>query len=128
MADGLYAVMVLCCFPRDHVRWCCQTFGSHWKGAGRRGLGIVIEQTDAGPTFLIQCRSIDPSDEQAFKAINTAFPVSFVTQTGLLFCPWCGKNLRRQYGRHAKDLSRLDLSIPLCYALRRAESGKPVFR
>jgi hypothetical protein len=99
--------------PRDHIRWYCQTFKSYCEEAGRRGLGVVVEETDVGPTFLIQCRSIEPKDEQAFKAINTPVPVSLVTQTGMLFCPWCGKNLRRRYGRHAKDLARPDLSTQL---------------
>jgi hypothetical protein len=97
----------------DHIRWCCQTFRSYCEEAGRRGLGVVVEETEVGPTFLIQCRSIDPKDEQAFRAVNTPVPVSLVTQTGMLFCPWCGKNLRRRYGRHVKDLSQPELSIPL---------------
>ena len=97
----------------DHIRWCCQTFRSYCEEAGRRGLGVVVEETEVGPTFLIQCRSIDPKDEQAFTAVNTPFAVSLVTQTGMLFCPWCGKNLRRRYGRHVKDLSRPELSKPV---------------
>jgi hypothetical protein len=76
-------------------------------------LGVVVEESEIGPTFLIQSRSIEPDDEQAFNAINTPCPVSLVTQTGMLFCPWCGKNLKKRYGRHAKDLARPDLSIPL---------------
>jgi len=73
----------------------------------------VVEETEVSPTFLIQCRSIDPKDEQAFGTVNMPVPVSLVTQTGVLFCPWCGKNLRRRYGRQVKDLSRPELSIPL---------------
>jgi hypothetical protein len=95
------------------IRWCCQTFRSYYEAAGQRGLGIVVEEGEVGPGFLIQCRSIEPKDEQAFKAFNAPFPVSLVTQTGMLFCPWCGKNLRRRYGRHVKVLARPDLSIPL---------------
>jgi hypothetical protein len=98
---------------RDHIRWCCQTFRSYCEEAGRRGLGVVVEETEIGPRFLIQCRSIEPNDEEAFKAIMTPFPVSLVTQTGMLFCPGCGKNRRRRYRRYAKELSRPELSIPL---------------
>ena len=98
---------------RHDIRWCCQTFRSYYEEAGRRGFGVVIEETEVGPTFLIQCRSIDPKDEQAFKVLNTPVAVSLVTQTGMLFCPWCGTNLRRRYRRHVKALSRPELSIPL---------------
>jgi hypothetical protein len=98
---------------RNQVRWCCQTFRSYCEEAGQRGFGIIVEENEIGPAFLIQFRSIDPKNEQAFKAISTPFPVSLVAQTGLLFCPWCGKNLRRRYEKQVKAIARPDLSIPL---------------
>ena len=73
----------------------------------------MVKETEVGPAFLIQCRFIDPKDEHAFTALETPFPVSLVTETGMLFCPWCGKNLPRQYGGNLKELSRPELSIPL---------------
>jgi hypothetical protein len=46
---------------RSQIRWCCETFRSYCDEVGGRGLAVVVEDIEIGPTFLIQCRSIDPA-------------------------------------------------------------------
>jgi hypothetical protein len=40
-------------------------------------------------------------------------PVSVVTEAGMTFCPWCGVNLKRFYGKRTAELDRPGFSIPL---------------
>jgi|SRR5579883_1539958 hypothetical protein len=96
------------------MNWCCVGFKSAYDGAGRRGFAILVEpDATLGPRFIWQHRALEMGDENKLAALKLEFPLSVVTDTGLLFCPWCGKNLRTFYGRHAAELSRPGLEIPL---------------
>ena len=96
------------------MKWCCVSFKSLYEGAGHRGFAILVEQDETlGPLFIWQHRAVEQQDEKKLQAWKTDFPVSLVSDTGLLFCPWCGKNLRKFYGRHASELVRPGYAIPL---------------
>jgi hypothetical protein len=75
---------------------------------------MLIEKGDPGARFLIQSRAVEQSDQERFHTLlQTEFPVSVVTETGMRFCPWCGVNLKRFYGRRTAELSRPGFSVPL---------------
>jgi hypothetical protein len=93
----------------DRVSWCCAGFQDAVEHAGNRGFGIFVD-TQAEPfMFVLQHRSLDPGAQLA----NTNTPLNLVTETGLQYCPWCGKNLMRRYRRNLAKLARPDLKIPL---------------
>jgi hypothetical protein len=96
--------------------WCCVGFKSGYEQAGHRGFAILIEKdADFGSRFSIQSRSAETSDQPELQRIlqPVTFPVSIVTETGMQFCPWCGVNLKRFYGKRVAELDRPGLSIPL---------------
>ena len=91
-------------------------FQGSYEQAGHRGFSVLVEKDDyLGAIFLIQSRAVEQSDQERLHAhlLQTNFPVSVVTETGMLFCPWCGVNLKRFYRGRETELSRPNLSIPL---------------
>jgi hypothetical protein len=76
---------------------------------------LIENDDDLGAIFLIQSRAVEQSDQERLHAhlLQTDFPVSVVTQTGMLFCPWCGADLKRFYGKRTAELDRPGLSISL---------------
>src|ERR1041385_3721788 len=99
-------------FKNSSPKWCCPGFGDTYGNAGHRGFSILIKKDDLGARFLIQSRAVEQTDQEQFHALlRTEFPVSSVTETGMRFCPWCGVNLKRFYGRRAADLNRPGFSI-----------------
>ena len=53
------------------------------------------------------------ADEKRLADWKIDFPLELVSDTGLLFCPWCGKNLVRFYGNRAGELMKHGYEIPL---------------
>ena len=81
-----------------------------------RGISVLIERDQPlGVIFLIQSRAVEKVNEDALKAIlrESDFPVSWVVQTGLVFCPWCGANLENFYAKRVDELARPGFSISL---------------
>lgn len=108
------------CYGRG-MKWCCVSFKFLYDGAGHRGFAILVEQDQPlGPRILLQHRAVEKEDEPKLALWKTDFPVSLVSDTGLLFCPWCGKNLRKFYGRQAAELVRAGHSIPFPVSTDRA--------
>jgi hypothetical protein len=96
------------------MKWCCGSFKSQYDAAGQRGFAILVDRDKTiGPYFLWQHRATEMGNETKLSDWKTDFPVSLVSQTGLLFCPWCGKSLVNFYGRHAAELARPGFEIPL---------------
>jgi hypothetical protein len=90
---------------------------AHTPSAGQRGFAILIGVDPMiGPYFVWQHRAVEKGregDEQG------PFELNVVTDTGLLFCPWCGTNLKRFYRGSAEQLVRPGFEVlPL-----RAEGG-----
>ena len=91
------------------MKWCCIPFENHYQIAGERGIAIVVDIRDErDPVFLLQSRAFDLDRTPR---LDTAEPMSLVTETAIDFCPWCGKPLAKWYGRSACDLARPDLVI-----------------
>jgi len=92
------------------MRWCCEVFQGWFGEAGKRGLGIfVATQGDSDPTFILQYRALDPGAPPP----HTDFPLSTVSEVGILFCPWCGANLWKSYRDSFVELDRSELRVPL---------------
>ncbi len=61
------------------------------------------------PDFTLQFRAVDMDKE--FPLINSDIPISTVVDIGILFCPSCGVNLEKFYGKHADSLYRKGLRV-----------------
>jgi hypothetical protein len=78
------------------MEWCCRVFEGWYDLAGKRGLGVLVEQEEDGrPRFLLQFRSVDAGDESK---VLTEVPFEIKGTVGIAFCPWCGKHLEPWYG------------------------------
>jgi len=102
-------------FKNSSHKWCCVGFQGSYEQAGHRGFSVLIEKdADLGTRFSIQFRAVEKSDQERLLALlHAEFPVSVATETGMLFCPWCGVNLKRFYGGRTAELDRPGLSISL---------------
>ncbi len=93
------------------MKWCCVSFKANYEAAGDRGFALLVERdADGDPRFLIQHRAMKLGEEQK---TGTTVPVSLVSQTGLRYCPWCGRRLARWYKRQVDALTRPGLGIEL---------------
>ena len=65
-----------------------------------------------GSYFIWQHRAVEKGRESE---IHGPFDVNVISDTGLLFCPSCGKSLKRFYGDNAEQLSRpgFEISLPV---------------
>src|SRR5229473_7880860 len=92
-------------------KWCCLGFQGNYEMAGERGFAVLVERDDRlGIRFLLQCRFVAQKDQSRIQITSTDVPISYVSETGMLFCPWCGANLRRVYGKRIAELDRPGLS------------------
>jgi hypothetical protein len=91
------------------MRWCCLTFKSWYEAAGERGAAILVWRSSAGaPLFVIQHRAVDQGLESSVKSEN---PVTVVSDIYIDYCPWCGRNLKKTYGKHVDALFRPNLKV-----------------
>jgi len=91
------------------MNWCCVQFQNHYATAGEMGLSILVGRDNSGnPEFTLQCRAID-LDVQNIPI--TDFPITTVLDSRILFCPWCGRNLRKWYRKDIDALYRANLKI-----------------
>jgi hypothetical protein len=80
---------------------CCGSFGALIDEAGHRGLAAVAYKTGPRRGFRIQMRSFDAAVEPIELERLRALPVQYRghakmavhLQQGILFCPFCGKEL-----------------------------------
>ena len=90
------------------MEFCCGAFKANHEMSGSRGFGVFATEFDEGDFyFIIQHRAMEPgSDPPPF----TATPLSLVSEMYILYCPWCGTNLKEFY-RNASALKRPDLKL-----------------
>jgi uncharacterized protein (DUF1684 family) len=93
----------------ESIKWCCPSFHGSVAQAGQRGFAIFADNSTKPARFLLQHRALDA---------GAPMPVydghlSVITDTGLSFCPWCGKELEKWYENHLPQLDRQDLVVPL---------------
>jgi hypothetical protein len=102
-------------FKNSSRSWCCAGFQGNYEAAGHRGFAVLIEKDDyLGTRFTIQSRAVDQSNQEELHThlLQTTFAVSVVAETGMRFCPWCGVDLKRFYGKRTAELHRSGFSIP----------------
>jgi hypothetical protein len=82
-----------------------------YQHAGQRGFAVLVGAVAViGPYFIWQRRSLEKARETE---IQGPFDVELVSDIGLLFCPWCGKDLGRFYRRHIEAHVRPGFETPL---------------
>jgi hypothetical protein len=91
------------------IKWCCLGFKGHYEGAGHRGTGVLVGLDFEGrPEFTLQYRAVDKGYEQS---VTAEAPVGVVVDTGMRYCPWCGRDLEKWYGKVVDALYRPDLKL-----------------
>jgi len=91
------------------MKWCCPAFKGWYEQAGERGIGVLIGRDSEGlPQFTIQYRAVDKGLDSSVKS---DVPISLVIDVSFQFCPWCGRELNRWYGKHINELYRNGLKI-----------------
>ncbi len=93
-----------------NMKWCCILFENTFVSAGERGASLLVGRDYFGkPEFIVQHRTVDISVDDA---PVTDYPMAWVSEAPIFFCPWCGQNLDKWYGAHVDKLSRPHLKIP----------------
>jgi hypothetical protein len=96
---------------------CCPAFGGWLKTAGKRGIGIFVDDSgyeDIGPMFILQFRAVDHG--VTLPPITSADEKTLISMTvdvALQYCPWCGRNLGKWYKSDWRDMLRPELRTPL---------------
>lgn len=91
------------------MEWCCVVFKNSYEAAGERGLAILAGRNSAGnPEFVLQHRAFDKDVESL---PETEAPMSVISEARISYCPWCGRNLEKWYGKHVNELDRPALNI-----------------
>ncbi len=92
----------------ERIRWCCRALRDSVSEAGHRGLAIFLNDVADPAYFVIQFRALEPGspdpESESFLTLSL--------ETGIRFCPWCGKDLLRFYRKHLKALSRPEFVVP----------------
>lgn len=85
------------------MKWCCSVFQGWYENGGQRGMAIAAKHTGQNTIkFFLQSRAIDGG---VSKLPITDFPISVITQLGIDYCPWCGRELQRWYGKYSIQLA-----------------------
>ena len=90
------------------MKWCCMGFQGQFEEAGSRGSAVFVSmQEPLRPVFILQFRAV----EMDAIVHNTQTRISLVTDVQIQFCPWCGVNLIKWYGKVLKELDKSELQI-----------------
>jgi hypothetical protein len=91
------------------LKRCCAQFEGWYGEAGHRSLAVLIDRSYEGSAaFLLQHRAIEMGDEPRMgeELAGSTVPITLVGEVHIHFCPWCGRNLRRWYGKWLDALIR----------------------
>jgi len=92
------------------MKWCCIGFKSNYESAGQRGSAILIGRSSLGkPEFTLQFRAVDINKE--FPFVKSNVPISTIVDSRITFCPACGCNLEKWYGKYVDSLYREGLKV-----------------
>jgi hypothetical protein len=83
-------------------RWCCSFFEDEVNKRGKRGSSIHFVQASDVLGFLLTWQVTDDADRSKLD-LNTPFPVTLGQEQGILFCPWCGMELRGFYSPQVRE-------------------------
>ncbi len=91
------------------MNWCCIPFKTWYEAAGERGTAILVGRNSGGkPEFIIQHRAVD---KEIASLPPTEYPVTTISELCISYCPWCGRQLDKWYGKNVDELYRPDLKI-----------------
>lgn len=91
------------------MKWCCPGFEGNYRTAGQRGFAVLVGRDSQGsPAFWLQHRAID---EGVTLDCRDDVLISVVSETGMRFCPSCGKNLVQWYADAIDQLDPRGLRI-----------------
>jgi hypothetical protein len=110
-----------------NFRWCCHFFQEYCERGGERGMAVLVVAKYTGPgySFGLQWRSqsVETQIENPFTPVfkNKEFvpkewtdvTVLTIDNAGIIFCPWCSRNLVQWYGKTAKEIARDDLKLTI---------------
>lgn len=93
---------------RRKTKWCCSSFKARYEKVGEQGLGVLVDRGPEGhPRFLLQHRAVDAGQKLPSTG---SVSVALVTDVGMAYCPWCGRNLEKFYKRKVDQLHRPGLT------------------
>ena len=97
---------------RKKATYCCSTFEGHYWEAGKgTGFGLVVTTNSQGvPVVKIQHRAVDRNSHEIKLPAGTR--LALLSEMGILYCPWCGRDLRRYYCDSAAQLARPEIESP----------------
>ena len=96
------------------MEWCCPGFKDNYAAFGKRGVAVLVQKEHFGvpqPTFVMQVKSVLVEDQSRVRGLPHDIPLSLVTEIGLQFCPWCGRNLTEFYQEYVENLHRPNAMI-----------------
>lgn len=94
------------------MKWCCEVFESYYERAGSRGFALLVERSPTNkPRFVLQHRALDKWVEET--AVSAVAPMSIVSDVVIRYCPWCGRDLGKWYGKSVDVLIRPDLRVSI---------------
>ncbi len=80
---------------RGAMKFCCLAMESLYDNKDKRGLSLQIKRSDNELIFWLVVRSVELHDEDKMEGTNVACNIMITTRTRMIYCPWCGKYLKR---------------------------------
>lgn len=91
------------------MKWCCPNFKSWHEAAGERGYTVFAEPiADGKSAFVVQYRAVDIAQEHL---VSSQTPLTLLADIRISYCPWCGRDLAKWYGRNTEELYKPSLKI-----------------
>ena len=92
-----------------HRGWlCCPQMQSAIEGAGQRGISVLIERLGTTMHFVLQSRGVAHVDEGAIPfGAKLTYTVNVSASWGILFCPWCGRDLMQLIEDNPAEVEQL---------------------
>jgi hypothetical protein len=77
--------------------------------AALREFGICPAHYESDAVFVLQHRALDADALPLF----TEFPMSFISELLLDYCPWCGVDRRQFYCNRLSELDKSELKLEM---------------
>ena len=92
------------------MKWCCGVMKAYYDMAGERGFSVNVSDEGGHYNFMLLHYSMERGKDLLIK---TDDPISLVTETGIQYCPWCGKKLEKFYKKDLPSLVRKEFGVPI---------------
>lgn len=90
--------------PISSTRYCCKTMESMYVQRGMRGFCVLGRERDSRAEFFLCARVVSLGEEPEFRQEIAGIRTPFLSRlnVAIVWCPWCGKNLRKFYSGDRK--------------------------